>query len=503
MMNSALPFGPGAWIFISVYLLSLILVGWWGYRARRENTMHDFYLAGSGFGFVVLVLTLYATQYSGNTLLGYSGKAYRIGYSWIMCVHFMTAIVVCYLLYVPRLYQVARERKYVTPTDYLNDRFASKAINILATVIMIIVLSNYLLAQLMAMGRAMEGLTQTNIAYAYHYGVILLTIIMVIYGTLGGIRAIAWTDVIQGVVLMSGFLVLVFLLFNTFGPISLATDKILHSTDSEIIKRAMPPDGNRIREWFSYVMLVGLGSTLYPQAMQRVYAARSAKVLRQSLAVMAFMPLLTSLIAAITGIYALAYFPGLEGAASDQALPLLMSHIQQGSIFGYWLVVILFAAILAAMMSTADSALLSISSILSKDIYGRFINRRATEAQLTSMGKIFSWGLIIFLVWLAIYLKEKASLLTLLDRKFDLLIQLAPAFILGIRLNILKPVPVFIGMLAGVIVSLVLAYGDFNFVIAGKIAGIHPGLFGLAINLGIAVFGSILSTRNFRNLSHI
>ncbi len=127
MMNSALPFGPGAWIFISVYLLSLILVGWWGYRARRENTMHDFYLAGSGFGFVVLVLTLYATQYSGNTLLGYSGKAYRIGYSWIMCVHFMTAIVVCYLLYVPRLYQVARERKYVTPTDYLNDRFASKS----------------------------------------------------------------------------------------------------------------------------------------------------------------------------------------------------------------------------------------------------------------------------------------------------------------------------------------------------------------------------------------
>ena len=160
-MNSALPFVPGAWLFISAYLLSLIFVGWWGYRARRENTMHDFYLAGGSFGFIVLVLTLYATQYSGNTLLGYSGKAYRIGYSWIMCVHFMTAIVICYLFYVPRLYQIARERKYVTPTDYLNDRFASKAINILATAIMIIVLSNYLLAQLMAMGRAMPVMTMT------------------------------------------------------------------------------------------------------------------------------------------------------------------------------------------------------------------------------------------------------------------------------------------------------------------------------------------------------
>ena len=491
-MNNILPFTSGAWVFISVYLLSLILVGWWGYRARNENTMHDFYLAGNGFGFIILLLTLYATQYSGNTLFGYSGKAYRIGYSWIMCIHFMTAIIVCYLLYVPRLYQVARQRKYITPTDYLNDRFASKAINILATLVMIVVLSNYLLAQLMAMGRAMEGLTNTGSVFAYHYGVILLTIIMVIYGTLGGIRAIAWTDAIQGLVLMAGFFILFFLLINSFGSISLATDRILQSTDKDIFKRVLPPDVNRIREWFSYVILVGLGSTLYPQAIQRVYAAKSAKVLRQSLAVMAFMPLLTSLIAVITGIYALAYFPGLEGAASDQALPQLMGHIQQGSVFGYWLVVILFAAVLAAMMSTADSALLSISSMLSKDIYGRFINKNASEARLTYMGKIFSWLLIVILVWLAIYLKDKASLLTLLDRKFDLLIQLVPAFMLGIHFSILKPVPVFIGMLAGILLSLVLAFGNFDFVISGKIAGIHPGLFGLALNLFIVCCGSVL-----------
>ena len=490
-MSNLLPFGPGAWAFISVYLLSLLIAGWYGYRARREDTMQDFYLAGSGFGFVVLFLTLYATQYSGNTLLGYSGKAYRVGYSWIMCIHFMTSIVVCYLLYVPRLYQVARKRKYITPADYLNDRYSSGATTLLATVIMIIVLSNYLLAQLMAMGRVMEGLTQAGSAYAYHLGIILLTLIMVIYGTLGGIRAVAWTDAIQGLVLMTGFLILVFLLFNTFGPLSLATDKILHSADKEIMNRALPPGPDRLREWLSYVLLIGLGSTLYPQAMQRVYAAGSAKTLRRSLAVMAFMPLFTSLIAVITGIYALAYFPGLQGAESDQALPLLMGYIQQGSVFGYWLIVLLFAAILAAMMSTADSALLSISSMLSKDIYGRFINPAATEFQLTRMGKYFSWGLIIILIWLAIYLQDKASLLTLLDRKFDLLVQLVPAFMLGIRFPFVKTGPVFIGMTTGIIVSLILAYGNFDFVVAGKIAGFHPGLLGLLVNLVIVIYGSL------------
>ncbi len=66
-MNELLPFHAGAWIFIGLYLGSLIGIGWLGYRARRENTLADFYLAGSSFGFVILFLTLYATQYSGNT----------------------------------------------------------------------------------------------------------------------------------------------------------------------------------------------------------------------------------------------------------------------------------------------------------------------------------------------------------------------------------------------------------------------------------------------------
>jgi hypothetical protein len=79
MNEGLLPFGPGAWAFIALYLCSLLLVGWWGYRARREDSMKDFYLAGGGFGFIVLLLTLYATQYSGNTLFAFTGN------EWCTC----------------------------------------------------------------------------------------------------------------------------------------------------------------------------------------------------------------------------------------------------------------------------------------------------------------------------------------------------------------------------------------------------------------------------------
>jgi solute:Na+ symporter, SSS family len=124
------------------------------------------------------------------------------------------------------------------------------------------------------------------------------------------------------------------------------------------------------------------GAMLYPQAMQRLFAARSERSLRLSLTIMAFLPFTTVLIAVIAGIYALAYIPGLEGAASDQILSRLLAEMQQHSAFGYWLVAVLFAAILTALMSTADSVLLSISSMLTKDLYAHYLRPQACEAEL-------------------------------------------------------------------------------------------------------------------------
>ena len=261
-MADLLPFGPGAWFFIGTYIASLLFFGWFGYRARRENTLRDFYIAGSGFGFFVLLLTLYATQYSGNTLFGFTGKTYRIGYAWLVSVHFMIAIVVFYLVYAPRLHRLSKERGYVTPVDYLRDRFDSNAINIIASVVMILALSNFLLAQLMAMGRAIQGLAGTNGNAAYYLGVVVLGLIMVIYGTLGGMRAVAWSDVIQGGILMSGFLVLLFMLIEQFGPLHAASDRILASGDVRLINKLQLPKPAMLREWLSYILIVGMENSV-------------------------------------------------------------------------------------------------------------------------------------------------------------------------------------------------------------------------------------------------
>ena len=79
-------FGTGALVAVGLYLVSMIGVGYYARGKRETNSMADFYLAGRSLGLLVLFLTLYATQYSGNTLFGYTGKTYRIGFEWTVSI---------------------------------------------------------------------------------------------------------------------------------------------------------------------------------------------------------------------------------------------------------------------------------------------------------------------------------------------------------------------------------------------------------------------------------
>jgi len=489
-MSNLLPLGFGAWAFISFYLLSLLLIGWYAKKSRKEDTLNDFYLAGNGLSLSVLFLTLFATQYSGNTFFGFTGATYRLGYTWILSIHFMTSIIVCYLIFAPKLHKLSKKENFLTPSDYIQYRFKYSNLSLIISIIGIIVLSNYLLAQLMAMGRALQGISGDSDGSIYYImGVLVLAGIIVIYGTMGGLRAVAWTDAIQGVILLVGFSALLVMLFDKFGPLSKATEIIFKMDEANNTRKAAVPDAQTCRTWLSYIIILG-GLSLYPQAIQRIYAAKSEKVLKKGLAVMAFMPIPTMIISVIAGIMALAYISGLEGAATDQIFGQVLREIQEYSIIGYGLSILILAAILAAMMSTADSALLTISSMFTKDIYTKFFNSIPKEATLTLVGKICSWCFLTLMIIFAILLKEDTSLVKLMDRKLDLMIQVSPAFMLGIHFKWLRAKPVFWGIICGVIVALSIPYLDLSCISKGKVYGFHAGLVGLIPNLIIVLVGS-------------
>ncbi len=498
-VDNLIPFSIWELGFIGLYLLSLIIVGTIGYRARKEESLKDFYLAGNGVGFLVLVMTLYATQYSGNTLFAFSGKTYRIGLSWIMCLHFMTAIIVFYLLLAPKLFPISKRKSFITPADYIQDRYGSRFLTTLISILMILAIANFLVAQLMAMGRALQGVKSYDPDTAFIVGVIALAGVVVIYETLGGFRAVAWTDAIQGVVLMMGFLILMGMVWFWYGPpgdaIETIQNRIASQGPGEGGSAEKPPNmigvpgWSRCVEWVSYILIVGIGGAHYPQAIQRIFAAQSESVLKKSMIVMAFLPLATTLIVVLVGLYGIAYHPNLGAdASSDTILTVICRTIQDSSLAGRILVMVIFAAIFAALMSTADSVLLSMSSMFTKDIYGGLINPAASEKRLTSVGKAFSWLLIVVAVILAISLRKQQTLVGLLDRKFDILIQVAPAFMLGLHWKRVSTKAVTLGAIVGLVISLTLA------AVYGKVKpyNIHPGLYGLAVNLLICFVGSWL-----------
>ena len=183
--------------------------------------------------------------------------------------------------------------------------------------------------------------------------------------------------------LLVGFAILLVLIPRLGGGLEAVVEKISHLD----LPKVQVPDWSTCNTWISYVVLLGSGAAIYPQAIQRLYASKSVLALKRSLAMMAFMPLTTTLVAMICGITAIVVLPDLASGTTDQTLGRLGAMVMQSSAVGYWLVVVVSAAILAALMSTADSALLSISSMITRDIYHRYFARRATEGQLTRVGK--------------------------------------------------------------------------------------------------------------------
>jgi len=472
--------GFGAGIAVAIYLVVLISVGYATRRSGAKTGLGDFYLAGRNLGGFVLLLTLYATQYSGNTLLGYPGEAFQLGFAWVMSIGFMMAIIVVYLLFAPRLQRIARHHQFITPGDWIAHRFDSAPLTFIANLLLVAAISNYLLAQLMAMGHVTEGLSGG--AVPYWVGVVLLTFVVIIYETIGGMRAVAWTDCVQGIMLLVGLTGLLAAVAPTPDHLAQLTSTIAATAPEKVAV----PSWEISRNWFSTILLIGFSGAVYPHAIQRIYAARDARTLKHAFGVMAFLPLVTTGIIFLVGILAIGEL--VSGGDPDQVMPTLLTTWSERSLLLYGLSVLVTTAIIAAVMSTADSVLLSLSSILAKDIVGTTLLRGASEERLTRVGKGLSWIIVGVLVLIA--LSPRVTLWVLTEIKMEILAQVAPLFVLGVAWTRLTTAAAFTGMLAGCVTYVGLLLGG-----RPEVWNIHAGVVALGVNVVCCYVVTMLQTR--------
>ncbi|MFD2397451.1 sodium:solute symporter [Prauserella oleivorans] len=352
--------------------------------------------------------------------------------------------------------------------------------SLLVVVLMLWGLANYLLEQLVAMGHAISGLTGNTVPY--QLGVIAFVVVMLVYSWMGGMRAVALTDVMQGIALLVGIgALLVGALYLVRGDLGDVTSYLLANEPEKIV---VPPAETSVN-WLSMLLLIGFGASVYPHAIQRVYAARSERTLKRSLAIMAWMPLVTTGVVFVVGIIGIQLFPDLSEGQSEQLVGMIANRVADIGPFFYVIMILMFGGIVAAIVSTADSALLSFSSVVSRDLYGRHINARASERKQVLVGKIA--GIAAVAVLLLIAWNPPGTLYAIFVLKFELIVQIAPAFILGIYWRRLAAGPVFWGMLAGALLA-----GGGTVLDVEQPLGIPLGLIGLGLNVAICVVGSLL-----------
>jgi len=423
---------------IALYLMILCVIVIPARRARQSLAPSDHFLAARSLGPVVLFFTLYATMNSGNTLLGYPGAAYRMGYAWILATGFMMAIPVALHCLVPKLRPLAITHGFVTPGDFIRQRFPeAKNLRRLLALCMIFALANFLFASLKAMGEVTEIITDGAIPYAA--GVFGLAIFVVVYESLGGMRAVAWTDAVQGFLMLLGLCLMLHWVLNAGGGL-----QQLNLTLADIRPEALlVQDSASLWYWLSTLLMMAFASTMYPQTIQRIYAAKSAQSLKFSFAMISFMPLITTLVITLVGIAAIVYFPGLDRLASDQVLMQVLALWSQAGWLQTLCAMMVLVAALAAIMSTTDSVLLSLGSVITSDLLDKPTNQISTTLFAKRMMVVLALGMA------ALAMLRDITLWRLIEIKMEVLIQCVPAFLFGLHVNKVKSNHVLAGLMFG------------------------------------------------------
>ena len=429
---------------ISVLAAYFIIVLSIGFLARRRlsDSPGEYFLAGRTLSVFVLLGTMAATNFSAFTVFGTSGAGYRDGLGFFPIMAFGTGFMaLTFWLLGRRIWQLGRARDLITPAELVSTIYNHRGLSALFALVMVVFTVPYLALQPLAAGLVLSSLFGLPQAV----GAGLITLIIVLYTIRGGFRAVAWTDVFQGLLMATLMIVALLLVASHFGGLSRAANEALQ-LHPELFSR---PGGTGFYTpaiWFSYLMLWFFCDPMFPQLFQRFYSARSERALGRT---MLYYPAICTLVffpPVALGVLGRLSFPGLADTASDNIVPLLMT-----SIGGDFMGTLILTAGLAALMSTMDSQLLTLSSIFTRDLHP-LISRKPDATGHT--GRIFVLGLAI--AGFALAINPPATILQIATQAFTGLAVLFPTVFFGLYLKTPRPAAALASIITGE--AIVIAY---------------------------------------------
>lgn len=350
-------------------------------RAGRTSGrgVQDFFLAGRSLGGIVAALTYSATTYSAFMLVGLAGFTYigGVGALGFELIYLSGLVLVAF--FGPRFWLVGKRYNYLTPTEMLGDRYQSKAVAVVAAVAAVIFLIPYSAIQLIGIGALLEGISGGSIPYMA--GVAIAAFIAVYWTWSGGLKAVAWTDSLQAAVMLTvAILSVIFIAYRGFGGFGGMFSQLEAEYPAWL---TVPGPG-----FFNVKAFIGLTlpwfffSLSNPQVSQRLFVPRSLGQMRIMVIGFLVFGFIYTLVSILWGFSARLLLPDL--ALADSATPALLGL----SIVPSFLALLVMLGISAAAVSTVNSIILTLSSMVCRDVYKNVSTEAAEEKELL-IGKLF------------------------------------------------------------------------------------------------------------------
>ena len=379
-----------AWVvatgMIVLYLVLTIVLGIVANR-RLTGDMEDFLLYGRKAGFVVLYLTVVASFHSAFAFLGSGGFFYTHGVgfwaagTWTLLVGAITYVIGT------RIWALGKAFGYMTPADLLADFYESDAVRVTVAVVSVVFTILYIQVQAQGLGYILNVASGDRISF--EAGTLILLIAAAVYLMAGGLRAVYWTDVLQGiwmyVAVWLGAIVLSYELFG--GPLELW--RAVSEQRPDLLSLPGPKGFFTPGMWIGMTITLSFGIVFQPHMMIRYYTAVDAKTIKLLGATTPIYLMSLYLPAALVGLGGAIVMPGLEGSEADRIFPLLLfTHANP------WLTGAILAGAIAAAMSTLDSILHANMTVLTRDVYQRFMRPNETQGHYINVGRAIVVGLL-------------------------------------------------------------------------------------------------------------
>jgi len=369
-------------IIFVIYLFFLICVGIWTFKLNK--TQEDYLLAGRRLGPWVAAFSERASGESAWLLLALPGAAIAVGLGEVWTViGITTGIIASWYLIAEKLREETEKYQTMTIPEYLHRRFEDKSniIRLFSALIITFFFAFYVSAQFHASGKVLN----TMFGIDAITGISLGAVVIVSYTLMGGFLAVAWTDLLQGI-LMIGTLVIL----PIAGFIELQSSEV-SLTQSLALAGATNSSFTLGKEGLAGLAVIlgglswGLGYLGQPHLIIRYMAIRSTKDVKRArtIAIIWSLPGITG--SFLIGLAALNYF-GPEYFTNidvEQAMPLLAKELLPSMVAGLFI-----SGAVAAMMSTADSQLLVSTSAITEDFIHQYLGKKMTNKKLVTLSRI-------------------------------------------------------------------------------------------------------------------